>query len=87
MIEESCMMEEIILTPFGRMDLRLSYSSLIMKGKLRVCFQKKNKSGVVTMKILGFGQKIFEPAALQGKRYEKLLLIVAVVRIWFPKRW
>jgi hypothetical protein len=30
---------------------------------------------------------IFEPDALLGERYVKLLLIVAVVRIWFPKRW
>ena len=37
--------------------------------------------------ILGFGQKNFEPGALQGERYVKLLLIVAVVRIWFPERW
>ena len=41
----------------------------------------------MTMKILGFRQKKFEPRALQGGRYVKLLLIVAAVRVWFPKRW
>jgi hypothetical protein len=30
---------------------------------------------------------IFEPNALSGERYVKLLLIMAIVRIWFPKRW
>ena len=39
------------------------------------------------MKIIGFGQILFEPVALKGERYVKLLLIVEVVRIWFPKRW
>ena len=29
---------------------------------------------------------VFEPGALQGGRYVKVLLIVTVVRIWFPKR-
>jgi hypothetical protein len=35
----------------------------------------------------GFEQKNFEPWALQGERYVKLLLTMEVVRIWFPKRW
>ena len=40
----------------------------------------------MTMKILGFEQIFFEPSALQGERYVKLLLIVVAMRIWFPKR-
>ena len=47
---------------------------------------KKSKGRVATMKILGFRQIFFEPDVLPGERYVKLLLIVAIVRIWFPKR-
>ena len=39
------------------------------------------------MKILGCGQIFFEPGAPLEERYAKLLLIVVVVRIWFPKKW
>ena len=50
-------------------------------------FPKKSKGRVMTMNILGFEQIFFKPYALLGERYVTLLLIVEVVRIWFPKRW
>jgi hypothetical protein len=49
-------------------------------------FLKRRKSKVATLKILCFGQIFFEPDALMGEMYVKLLFIVEVVRIWFPKR-
>jgi hypothetical protein len=38
------------------------------------------------MNTLGFGKHKFKPDALPGERYVKLLFIVEIVRIWFPKR-
>ena len=49
--------------------------------------RKKRKYKVVVINICGFEQIFFEPGALPRERHVKLLLIVEVVRIWFPKRW
>jgi hypothetical protein len=48
---------------------------------------EKNKGIREKMNILGFKQLFLERDSLLGERYAKLLLVVAVVRIWFPKKW
>jgi hypothetical protein len=41
MTEKSCMMEETIPTPFGRMDRKSSYFPLMMREKQKICCHKE----------------------------------------------